>query len=95
MPLEDLRETIRGIDEQILWLLAERMEVVTDILEEKKRIGMPINDDRQNELVLKRAMERATELGLDPAPVRTIFETIIKMSIEWQHELSDDESKAS
>lgn len=93
MSLEDLRENIRDIDEQVMWLLAERMEVVTDILEEKKRLGLAINDDRQNELVLKRAMERATEMGLDPGSVRTIFETIIKMSIQWQHELSDDESK--
>lgn len=91
MSLEELREDVKDIDGKILELLAERMEIVTEILEEKRQLGMAINDDRQNELVLKRAMEKATELGLDPAAVRSLFDTIIKMSIEWQHELSDDE----
>jgi chorismate mutase len=51
---------------------------------------MPISDDRQNELVLKRAMGRATELNVDPAGVKEIFSILIRMSIDRQHEMAGE-----
>lgn len=90
MSIEEIRDEVRKVDLEILRLLARRMDLVGLILEEKKRQGLAINDDRQNELVLKRAMEKALELNLDVAAVKDIFQAIIDMSISRQHELSGE-----
>jgi chorismate mutase len=88
MSIEEVRDEVKKVDLEILRLLARRMELVSLILEEKKKHGLAINDDRQNEQVLKRSMEKALELGLDTAAVRDVFRTIIDMSISRQQELS-------
>lgn len=88
MTIQAVRDDIRNVDMDMLKLLARRMELVGLILDEKKLQGLPINDSLQNEQVLKRAMERATELGLDPGTVKEIFRLVIQMSIDKQHELS-------
>jgi len=90
MSMEEVRSEVKKVDLEILKLLARRMELVSQILEEKKKLGLSINDERQNELVLKRAMDKATELGLDTAAVKSLFQTIIDMSINRQHELSGE-----
>jgi len=38
-------------------------------------------------LVMKRALDNATELGLDAGAIKEIFATLIRMSLEKQHEL--------
>jgi chorismate mutase len=88
MAIEEVRDDIKKVDMEIIKLLARRMELVGMILDEKKRHGLPINDSLQNEQVVKRAMERATELGLDTGAVKDIFLHIIQMSIDKQRELS-------
>jgi chorismate mutase len=88
MAIEEVRDDIKKVDMELIKLLARRMELVGMILDEKKRHGLPINDSLQNEQVVKRAMERATELGLDTGAVKDIFLHIIQMSIDKQRELS-------
>jgi chorismate mutase len=90
MTLEDVRKEISEIDEEMLRLIARRMELAGRVLEEKRKTGMPISDDRQNRLVLKRAMERATELNVDTAWVKEIFSILIRMSIDRQHEMAGE-----
>jgi chorismate mutase len=90
MTVEKVREEISRVDEDILLLLARRMELASLILEEKRKRSMPINDERQNELVLKRAMERAIELNVDPAAVKEVFSILIRMSIDRQHEMAGE-----
>jgi chorismate mutase len=88
MSIEVIRDDIKKVDMELIKLLAKRMELVGFILDEKKRHGLPINDSLQNDQVLKRSMERAIELGLDTGAVKEIFQLIIQMSIDKQHELS-------
>lgn len=90
MSLVTIREEIAKIDDEVLKLIARRMEMAELVLEEKKKLNLPINDDRQNELVLKRAMDRAVELNVDIAAVREIFATLIRMNIERQHEMAGE-----
>lgn len=90
MSLEEVRDEVKKVDIEILRLLAKRMKLASRIVEIKKKEGMAINDDRQNELVLKRAMEKALELGLDTGAVKELFKVIINMSISRQHELSGE-----
>jgi len=90
MSMEEVRSEVKNVDLEILGLLAKRMELSGRVLEEKKKTGQSINDERQNEVVLQRAMEKATELGLDTAAVKSLFKIIIDMSISRQHELSGE-----
>jgi chorismate mutase len=90
MSLDKVREEISEIDDELLRLMARRMELAGEVLIEKRKHGMPISDDRQNELVLKRAMGRATELNVDPAGVKEIFTILIRMSIDRQREMAGE-----
>ncbi|BAI60241.1 putative chorismate mutase [Methanocella paludicola SANAE] len=90
MSLEEVREEVKKVDLEILRLLAKRMQLAGRIVEIKKKEGIAINDDKQNELVVKRAMEKALELGLDTGAVKELFKVIIDMSISRQHELSGE-----
>lgn len=87
MGLEEYRKEIAEIDESIIRLIDERVSVSKKVFFAKKSLGREICDPEQEKLVLGRAMDLATELGLDAGEVRDIFQILIKMSIQKQHEL--------
>lgn len=86
--LETVREEIEEIDVKILSLINRRVNLAEKVLESKRINGTSINDHKQNEVVINRALNSATELNLDVGSVKAIFEILIKMSIERQNELS-------
>jgi chorismate mutase len=86
--LEDVRREIEEIDREILALIDRRVNLAERVLESKRINGTSINDQKQNEVVINRALNAATELNLDLGSVKSIFETLIRMSIERQNELS-------
>lgn len=90
MPLKEIRAKIEKLDTHILNLIEQRTALAKDVLEAKKAAGMPINDVEQNKVVLDRVANAATERGLDGEEVKRIFEMLIKMNIERQHELSGE-----
>jgi chorismate mutase len=90
MPLKEVRAKIEKLDNQILNLIEQRTALARDVLDAKKAVGMPINDVEQNKIVLDRVANAATERGLDGEEVKRIFEILIKMNIERQHELSGE-----
>ena len=85
-----VRAKIEKIDAQILNLIEQRTALAKDVLEAKRAEGKPINDVEQNKVVLDRVANLATERGLDGEEVKRIFEMLIKMNIERQHELSGE-----
>lgn len=90
MPLREVREKIEKIDVQILNLIEKRTGLAKDVLDAKRAAEMPINDVDQNKMVLERAANSATERGLDGESVKRIFEILINMNIERQHEMSGE-----
>ncbi len=90
MPLKEVRAKIEKLDTRILLLIEERTGLARDVLEAKKAAGVPINDVDQNRVVLERVANAATERGLDGEEVKKIFEILIRMNIERQHELSGE-----
>ncbi len=90
MPLREVRAKIEKLDSQILNLIEQRTALARDVLEAKKSEGKAINDVEQSRLVLDRVAIAATERGLDGEEVKRIFEILIKMNIERQHELSGE-----
>ncbi len=90
MELLDVREKIEAIDEQILKSIADRTELAGTVLELKKVDGKSITDKDQEQVVLNRAIDCATELNLDIGSIKQIYEILIRMNIERQHELSGE-----
>jgi chorismate mutase len=86
--LDAVREEIEKIDIEILALIGKRVNLAEKVLESKRINGTSINDHKQNEMVINRALNAATELNLDVGSVKAIFEILIRMSIERQNELS-------
>ena len=90
MKLPDVREKIETIDKEILKLIADRTELAGTVLELKKVEGKSIEDGGQEHIVLNRAIDYATELNLDIGSIKQIYEILIRMNIERQHELSGE-----
>jgi len=91
MGLAEHRREIEEIDAEIIQLIARRLQEAKRIFLVKRAEGTEISDPEQETLVLRRAMDSATELGLDAGAVRDIFEILIAMSLEKQKELSGRE----
>ncbi|MDY6930659.1 MAG: chorismate mutase [Halobacteriota archaeon] len=87
MPLDEVREKIKAVDEEIIGCIAERMRLAEQVLEIKKEENLEIEDKSQNERVLDRAFEMAREYDLDTSSVREIYKIILRMSIEYQKRL--------
>jgi chorismate mutase len=87
MGLQEHRSEIERIDEQIVKLINKRIGISKKIFEAKREGGKPISDPEREKMVLSRAMDLATELDLDAGAVKSIFETLILMSVNKQHEL--------
>jgi len=87
MGLQEHRSEIERIDEQIIRLIDQRIRISKKIFEAKRAEGKPISDPEREKRVLSRAMDLATELNLDAGAIKSIFETLISMSVNKQHEL--------
>jgi chorismate mutase len=87
MGLEEHRKEIAEIDGKIIRLIDERATVSKKVFEAKRSEGREISDPEQEKLVLGRAIDLATELGLDADAIRDIFKILIRMSLQKQNEL--------
>jgi len=87
MGLQEHRSEIESIDEQIITLIHRRIGISKKIFEAKRAEGKPISDPEREKMVLSRATDLATELNLDSGAVKSIFDTLIRMSVTKQHEL--------
>ena len=87
MGLQEHRSEIERIDEEIIRLINRRIGISKKIFESKRAEGEPIIDPEREKKVLSKAMDLATELNLDTGAVKSIFETLIAMSISKQQEL--------
>jgi chorismate mutase/prephenate dehydrogenase len=86
--LEQLREHVRKLDEDILGLIAARMETAKAIGEQKKLDGIPLRDWEVERQVLDRAARRAEVFGL-PVPVaRAVMQTLIAAARAEQERVS-------
>ena len=89
--IEEVRNQVASIDEQIIDLIARRTDLALQILQAKRADGFTqINDEQQNKRVLDRAVDLATERSIDAGLVKRIFEILIAMNLEMQHGLSGE-----
>jgi chorismate mutase len=90
MSLDEVRNEISNVDAGLIRLITERQKLAGKIARIKIAKGIPIHDQERTEKVLKSVFEQAVEARIDPVAVQKIFEILIAMSEERQHECSGD-----
>lgn len=87
--LEEFRRQLDKVDMQIVKLLADRMRIVKKIGIYKYSEGIPPLDMKRWQQVLMTRTRTAAELGLNPALVREIYESVHEYAIKLES-LEDD-----
>ena len=82
--IKSLRKDIDEIDERILHFLKDRVEICKTVGAIKRENGIPIRDQQREEEQYRNLMKRASELGLDPHEVKTVYREIIAMGMHVQ-----------
>ena len=85
--LTDLRKEVDKIDENIITLLAKRMEIIKKIGTLKKVHGLVLLDEKRWQDVLSSRITKAQSLTLSAAFVKRIFNLIHEQSLEIEKEI--------
>jgi chorismate mutase len=88
--LEQLRRKIDHIDESLTALLAERMNIVAAIGEQKKDQHVTIFQVDRWAKIIDNYLEWGNELGLRPEFIRRVLEAVHLESIEIQQQVMND-----
>lgn len=89
--INELRESINYVDDQILEMLQFRMNIVEDIARFKMKNNLAIfQEGRWNELLASNK-ERGKELGLSPNFISKLFHAVHQESIDHQSEIMNKE----
>lgn len=86
MSLTQLREEIESIDREIVELIAQRTYVADTIASVKREQGLPTTDESQEEQVMARAGENATQFDVDANLVKAMFRLLIELNKVEQRE---------
>ena len=86
MTLDELRTEIRGIDREIVELIARRTYVADTIAQVKAEQGLPTTDEQQEQQVMDRAGENAQRFDVDANLVKAIFRLLIELNKVEQRE---------
>ncbi|MFC7114729.1 chorismate mutase [Natronoarchaeum sp. GCM10025703] len=86
MSLDELREEIEDIDQEIVELIARRTYVADTIAGVKEQQGLPTTDESQEEAVMDRASDNADQFDVDRNLVKAIFRLLIELNKAEQRE---------
>jgi chorismate mutase len=75
----DRRQRISAIDDEIIRLMAERVQLAREIGQLKRAAGAATLDPGREAAVVRRAVERARLLQLPDEPVRDIAWTLVRL----------------
>lgn len=75
--LQALRTRIDEIDHQFLELLAERNRVVGEVAAVKRATSVPIRDPNRESLLLADRRDRASDSGLSPDVIESLFRLVL------------------
>jgi len=82
MDLEQVREKIDQVDDKIAELYGERMELVKEVIEAKKKIGKATNDPEREKKILLRVTDKVSPEC--QVYLKRVFETIFETSKAFQ-----------
>jgi len=80
--LENLRQQIDRLDEELLKTLAERMKVVDQLGKYKKANGVELRDNERFRALVATRLDQAAKLGLSDSFVTELYELIHLAALE-------------
>lgn len=83
MDLNELRNEINGIDDEILGLFLRRMALARQVAEYKREKNLPIYQPQREQEILESVAQRAGELG---AYAGELFTTLMDLSKQYQRD---------
>ena len=86
MSLDELRDEIRGIDHDLVELIARRTYVADTIAQVKDEKDLPTTDEAQEQRVMDRAGANAETYDVDANLVKAIFRLLIELNKVEQRE---------
>ncbi len=84
MDLDELRSKLSAVDRQLVELIAERQQVVSEIGRSKRSTGTGTRDYKREKEVLDMGRAQAGQLGVDPDLVEHLLQLLIRTSLESQ-----------
>ena len=84
--LDELRERIIAVDDEIIKLIGERRDLVLEVGRIKESLGLPILDPAREAQVVRRVAERSRALGVDEELTRDVIWRIISSARQAQGE---------
>lgn len=81
---DELRSQIEAIDEEIIDLIATRMEIADELAKAKKQSSQNYWDDEKEREVIRRYHELCEEVSLSESEARQIAEVLLSISKERQ-----------
>ena len=85
--VDGIRWKIEELDNEILDLIEKRMKAALYMGGEKVRKGMPVRNERVEEQVIERYLERAEGVGISQAAAKEIATILIQESVDAQGRL--------
>lgn len=84
--LDEVRVRISGIDDELIRVIGERHDLVLEVARAKEVLGLPVMDPGREATVVRRAAEKARELGVDEEMTRDVIWRIIAAARSAQEE---------
>lgn len=78
--IERIRNSMEALDDELIHLIARRCELSRELGAAKQMRGLPVIDTSREAAVVRRAAERAREVGVDEEAVRHVFWCLIDLS---------------
>lgn len=82
--LARLRDRLEEVDGELIRLVGERRSLVLEVGRLKDALGRPVLDPTREARVVRRAAERAREMGVDEELIRDVIWRIIASAREAQ-----------
>lgn len=86
MNLDELRDRLSRLDDELLGLVAERQRLSQEVARVKRATGRPTRDFAREREVVLRAREAAGRLGVSPAVAEQLLRLLIRSSLTTQEQ---------
>lgn len=96
-PIDDLRTRLDDLDSRLVQLLAERKQMIADIVRTKLDQDLALRDKEREAEHIAQLIQRGKEIGLDSYFITKLFHEIIDYSLRVQQDLlqHDGDAEAS
>jgi len=87
MTLEEIRDRLSAVDQQLLALVAERQRLSAEVAEAKRSSGRATRDFQRERLVLMQARANAEAMGVSPDLAESVMRLLIRGSLTAQERI--------